>query len=103
MYTLQIIAVITPYMVGKDKGNLGPKVFFIWGSLCVVCLVYAYFLIPETKGLSLEQVDRMFEETTPRKSSKWVPHSTFAADMGMTEKTPETVMHHEGKDATDSV
>jgi hypothetical protein len=29
----------------------------------------------------------MFEETTPRHSSKWVPHSTFAADMGMTEKT----------------
>jgi hypothetical protein len=73
-------------MVGENKGNLGPKVFFIWGSLCAVAFVYAYFLIPETKGLSLEQVDRMFEETTPRHSAKWVPHSTFAADMGMTEK-----------------
>ncbi|CZR50422.1 probable monosaccharide transporter [Phialocephala subalpina] len=81
-----IIAVITPYMVGEDYGNLGPKVFFIWGSLCLACLIYSYLLIPETKGLSLEQVDRMFEETTPRKSSKWVPHSTFAADMGLTEK-----------------
>lgn len=81
-----IIAVITPYMVGKDKGNLGARVFFIWGSLCAVCFVYAYLLIPETKGLSLEQVDRMLEETTPRTSAKWVPHSTFAADMGMTEK-----------------
>lgn len=39
-------------------------------------------LIPETKGLSLEQVDRMLEETTPRTSAKWVPHSTYAADMG---------------------
>ncbi|KAK9479222.1 general substrate transporter [Lipomyces japonicus] len=77
-----IIAVITPYMVGTDKGNLGAKVFFIWGSLCTCCLVYAYFLIPETKGLTLEQVDRMLEETTPRTSAKWVPHSTFAADMG---------------------
>ncbi|KAL3418154.1 MFS monosaccharide transporter [Phlyctema vagabunda] len=79
-----IIAIITPYMTGKDKGNLGPKVFFIWGTLCVVCFIYAYLLIPETKGLSLEQVDRMFEESTPRTSAKWVPHSTFAADMGMT-------------------
>jgi hypothetical protein len=28
----------------------------------------------------------MLEETTPRTSAKWVPHSTFAADMGMTDK-----------------
>jgi len=99
----QIIGVITPYMVGPTKGDLGPKVFFIWGSLCAVCFVYSYFLIPETKGLSLEQVDRMFEETTPRHSSKWVPHSTFAADMGMTAEkgtlAPEVIEHSEGKES----
>lgn len=81
-------------MVGVDKGNLGARVFFIWGSLCVGCFVYAYFLVPETKGLSLEQVDRMFEETNARNSSKWVPHTTFAADMGLTDKgtlAPEIV------------
>lgn len=81
-----IIAVITPYMVGEDKGNLGAKVFFIWGSLCACCFVYAYFLVPETKGLTLEQVDRMFEETTPRTSSKWRPHETFASVVGATSK-----------------
>jgi MFS family permease len=82
-----IIAVITPYMVGTHKGeaNLGSKVFFVWGSLCTACFVYAYVLIPETKGLSLEQVDRMLEETTPRTSAKWVPHSTWAAETGMVE------------------
>ena len=63
-------------MVGKDQGNLGPKVFFVWGALCVGCWIYAYFLIPETKGLSIEQVDRMLEETTPRTSAKWKPHTT---------------------------
>lgn len=83
-----IIAVITPYMVGKEKrdANLGSRVFFVWGSLCTACFFYAYLLVPETKGLSLEQVDRMLEETTPRTSSKWVPHSTFAADMGLTKE-----------------
>ncbi|KAF7854448.1 uncharacterized protein EAF02_011623 [Botrytis sinoallii] len=93
-----IIAVITPYLVGTESGqaNLGAKVFFLWGSLCTCCLVYAYFLVPETKGLSLEQVDRMLEETTPRNSAKWVPHSTYAADMGMTDKTGvEHVQHAE--------
>lgn len=71
-------------MVGKDKGNLGPKVFFVWGALCSACFVYAYFLVPETKGLSLEQVDRMLEETTPRTSATWKPTTTFAGTMGVT-------------------
>jgi len=95
-----IITVITPYMVGKDKGNLGAKVFFIWGALCTACFIYAYFLIPETKGLSLEQVDRMLEETTPRTSAKWKPSSTFASDMGLTKDgtlAPEIVQDVERK------
>lgn len=95
-----IITVITPYMVGKDKGNLGAKVFFIWGALCTACFIYAYFLIPETKGLSLEQVDRMLEETTPRTSAKWKPTSTFASDMGLTKDgtlAPEIVQDVERK------
>ncbi|TQV99030.1 sugar porter (SP) family MFS transporter [Cordyceps javanica] len=74
-----IIAVITPYMVGSDKGDLKSKVFFIWGGLCTCALVYTYFLVPETKGLSLEQVDKMMEESTPRTSAKWKPTTTFAA------------------------
>ncbi|KMU83014.1 high-affinity glucose transporter RGT2 [Coccidioides immitis H538.4] len=81
-----IIAVITPYLVYSDKANLGPKVFFLWGSLCVMCFIYAYLLVPETKGLTLEQVDKMLEETTPRTSAKWKPHTTFASEMGLTEK-----------------
>ncbi|GMG38459.1 unnamed protein product [Ambrosiozyma monospora] len=95
-----IIAVITPYMVDSDKGNLKARVFFIWGSLCACCLVYAIFLIPETKGLTLEQVDRMLEETTPFTSGKWKPHSTFAADMGLAK---EAVQHKEEADIAESV
>jgi len=76
-----IIAVITPYMVGPSYGNLKSSVFFIWGGLCTAAFVYSYFLVPETKGLSLEQVDRMMEESSPRTSAKWVPHETFASTM----------------------
>ena len=83
-----IIAVITPYLVGTGKGdaNLGAKVFFIWGSLCTLCVAFVFFFVPEMKGLSLEQVDKMMEETTPMKSGKWKPHSTFASELGLTEK-----------------
>ncbi|KAI0434564.1 general substrate transporter [Xylaria sp. FL1042] len=75
-----IIGLITPYMVDKDKGNLGAKVFYIWGGLCATAIIFTWFLIPETKGLTLEQVDMMLEETTPRTSAKWRPRITYAAE-----------------------
>jgi MFS family permease len=86
-----IIAVITPYMVGTDQGNLRSSVFFVWGGLCTCAFVYSYFLVPETKGLSLEQVDRMMEESTPRTSSKWVPHETFSSVMGARENMQDKI------------
>jgi len=68
-------------MVGEKYGNLRSSVFFLWSGLCTAAFVYAYFLVPETKGLSLEQIDTMMEETTPRTSSKWKPTKTFASGM----------------------
>ncbi|KAI0017390.1 general substrate transporter [Xylariomycetidae sp. FL0641] len=76
-----IIAVITPYLVGEDKADLGPKVFFLWGSLCVLSVTFAYFMVPELKGLSLEQADMCMAEVSPRKSAGWKPSHTFAAEM----------------------
>lgn len=83
-----VIGYITPYMVDPDEGNLRSKVFFVWGGTCTLCVVFAYMLVPETKGLSLEQVDQLLEETVPRKSSKWVPHEAFAVGEG------EAAVHH---------
>lgn len=93
-----IIAVITPYMVGETHGNLKSSVFFVWGGLCTCAFVYSYFLIPETKGLSLEQVDRMMEETTPRTSAGWKPTTTFAAglDHGVSDKGMVEAAEHRG-------
>lgn len=79
-----IIATVTPFLVGQDadSAKLGARVFFVWGSLCFVSLAFAYFLVPEMKGLTLEQIDHMLEETSPRESAGWVATTTFAAEMG---------------------
>ncbi|KAG0680161.1 hypothetical protein C6P40_002978 [Pichia californica] len=95
-----IIAVITPYMVGTDKGNLGAKVFFIWGSLCACCLVYSIFLIPETKGLTLEEVDIMLAETNPITSSSWKPHALAPPAVYVVNKEKSSVDHMENIDNT---
>lgn len=68
---------------------MGPKVFFLWGTLCCLSLTFAYFLVPELKGLSLEQADMCMAEVSPRLSAKWTPTHTFAAEMdhvGVAEK-----------------
>ncbi|KAF8603792.1 MFS monosaccharide transporter [Ceratobasidium sp. AG-I] len=59
------IGYATPYLVNSGAGNanLGVKVFFLWGSTCFGCLIFTYFLIPETKGLSLEQIDILYQNT----------------------------------------
>lgn len=92
-----IIGVITPYLV-SDKptsAKLGPKIFFMWGSLCLISFLFAYFFVPETKGLTLEQVDKMLEESTPRTSAKWKPTTTFAADMNLADKHIEVPIQSE--------
>jgi len=66
------IGYATPYLVnqsttgvnGVKAANLGVKVFFIWGATCVGCLVFTYFFIPETKELSLEQIDLLYRESS---------------------------------------
>ncbi len=40
--------------------SLGYGTYMFFGSLMVVMGVWAYFFIPETKGLSLEEMDKLF-------------------------------------------
>ncbi|KAM0750877.1 AmMst-1 [Meredithblackwellia eburnea MCA 4105] len=73
------IGYATPYLInpsssgvnGIKAANLGVKVFFIWGATCCGCLVFVYLCIPELKGLSLEQVDLLYRESTVLGSNKF--------------------------------
>jgi hypothetical protein len=62
-----LIYLAAPYLVDSGPGNLnlGTKVFYIWGTTCFFCIIFAYFCIPETKGLSLEQIDVLYQNVIP--------------------------------------
>ncbi|CED84031.1 mfs quinate transporter [Phaffia rhodozyma] len=51
-----VIARSTPYAAA----SLGYGLFFLFGSFCACAVVFAYFFIPEIKGLTLEQMDQVF-------------------------------------------
>ncbi len=56
------VSYATPYLVDGGKGiaNLGSRIFLVWGSCNVVSAIFAYFIIYETQGLTLEEVDQMY-------------------------------------------
>jgi len=68
-----LIGFITPYLVdtGAGQAGLGVKVFWLWAALCFSALLFSFFLIPETKGLSLEQVDLLYTNSTVLKSNSY--------------------------------
>ncbi|KAF2722251.1 general substrate transporter [Polychaeton citri CBS 116435] len=59
-----LLAFITPYLEGADYADLKSNVFWIWGGFCWIAVVFVFFLVYETKGLSLEQVQELYETET---------------------------------------
>ncbi|KAI0207013.1 high-affinity glucose transporter RGT2 [Astrocystis sublimbata] len=103
-----IIAFVTPYLVdfGPKYANLQSKVFFIWFAACFICIGFVYFLVYETKGLSLEEVDDLYNEcSSARKSVHWVPtNSTTRRTMvnDLDEKSSGQPGHFEDAKAIDA-
>ncbi len=66
-----ILAFVTPYMVDSGPGNagLGVKVFFIWTAFCLLAVVFVWSMIYETKGLSLEHVDELYNNVSQARLS----------------------------------
>ncbi|KAJ5778378.1 general substrate transporter [Penicillium odoratum] len=86
----------TPYLVnyGPGNANLQSKIFFIWGGCCFICIVFVYFMIYETKGLTLEQVDELYAEVSVAKNSVgWAPTITFREMQQGKGTEVETVEH----------
>lgn len=53
-------------MINPDAGNLGAKVGFVFFGLGVPLCVAFWFLIPETKGFTFEDVSTWPNQFMPR-------------------------------------
>jgi hypothetical protein len=52
-----VIAKLTPIMLT----NITYGTFLLFGSCCIMMVVYTVFCIPETKGVTLERLHLLFE------------------------------------------
>ncbi|KAH8664736.1 general substrate transporter [Xylariales sp. PMI_506] len=65
-----LIASVSPYLQDEGYGNLGGKIGFIWGAFSVITVVWVYFVVPEMKGFSLEQLDFLYANNTATRKFK---------------------------------
>jgi len=63
-----LISRFTPQMFLK----MGYGVYFFFATMMLISIVFVYFLIPETKSIPLEAMDRLFEIKPVQKANKTV-------------------------------
>lgn len=70
-YFLSLINVaISPYMLNPKRWDLKGKAAFPAAILNVLLLLWAYFRLPETKGMTPETLDHLFHEKVPARKFK---------------------------------
>lgn len=73
-----LIGYFSPTITDK----IGTKYGFVFGSCCLIGIAFVFFCIPETRGLSLEEMEEMWAElwTTglkPWQTLHWQPSKTL--------------------------
>jgi sugar porter (SP) family MFS transporter len=68
-----IVARFTPQMFT----TMGYGVYYFFASLMLLSFIFVYFLVPETKGMPLEAMDRLFSRELPARRA----HKTVLAEL----------------------
>ena len=61
--------VLNQWAVGMALAKIGWKTFIVWTTWCAVQTAIFYFLMPETRRRTLEELDKIFEAKSPVKES----------------------------------
>ncbi|KAF1847397.1 MFS general substrate transporter [Cucurbitaria berberidis CBS 394.84] len=65
-----VAGVALPYVFNPDQGNLRGKTGFTYAATCLVGAAVSWYIIPEMKGRSVAEIDRMFEENLSARGFK---------------------------------
>jgi hypothetical protein len=67
--TTTVFAIALPYLYNVDAGDLRGKTGFVYFGLSAVGLVASWFMVKETKDLSQEEIDRLYEKPAKGEST----------------------------------
>lgn len=82
------VAMVTPHMIE----SIGYKTYIVFMCFCVVGFLYSIFILPELKGLSLEEVDQLFHDTSGAEDR--ARRDRIAAQIGL-DKVANQIQHRE--------
>lgn len=80
-----VFAVAIPYAMDEDQANWGGKLGFLFAGTTLLCLVYCFFYLPETKGRTFEELDILFEKKVPSREFK-----KYQIDMAIEERSVQS-------------
>ncbi|KAM4060973.1 major facilitator superfamily protein [Hirsutella rhossiliensis] len=65
-----VMTIAIPYMINSAQANMQGKLGFFFGGLAGLCLLWAYFRVPETRGRTYEELDLLFDKGVPARRFK---------------------------------
>ncbi|EMC98331.1 hypothetical protein BAUCODRAFT_32364 [Baudoinia panamericana UAMH 10762] len=74
-----IISRFTPQMF-NTMGPSGCGVYYFFASMMILSIPFVYFLVPETKGIPLESMDRLFQVKPVRKAHRQIHEEDMARE-----------------------
>lgn len=54
--------ILVPRMLSPIEWDLGPKTAFFFAGLCLLCLIYCWLRLPETKGRTYAELSVLFDD-----------------------------------------
>ncbi|KXG48549.1 Major facilitator superfamily domain, general substrate transporter [Penicillium griseofulvum] len=80
-----VFAIILPYIYNADQGNLRAKTGFVMAGFAAVAVGVVWFCIPEMKGRTAMEIDRMFSLRLRTRAFKG-----WQSDVTLTSETEDT-------------
>lgn len=61
---------IMPYIYNVDAGNLGARTGFIFAATSVLLFAATWYLVPDTTGMTVEEIDDAYAHKLPARRIK---------------------------------
>lgn len=59
-----VLHISVPYMMNEEEANMGGFVGFIYAPFCLLAIAWAWWRLPELKGMSFMEIDMLFGNET---------------------------------------
>ena len=77
---------------------LSAKAGFFWAGMTALCFIWAFFRLPETKGLTFAELDVLFEKRVAARNFKKARVQSHAAFGATSEAAPQEIVSKDEKE-----